>query len=122
MVVEDEPDLLAAVKMALERKGYHIHGFSDSSSALQHFKEQGCKDCNLVLSDIKMQPMTGVELAIYLKKIRADLRIVIMSAMPINKNEWRKVLPKSENIDDFLAKPFTTEELLQIVKKWEKKT
>lgn len=122
MVVEDEPDLLAAVKMALERKGYHIHGFCDSTSALRHFKEQGCKDCNLVLSDIKMQPMTGVELAIYLKKIRPDLKIVIMSAMPINKNEWRKVLPKSENINDFLAKPFTTEELLQIVKKWDKKT
>jgi CheY-like chemotaxis protein len=119
LVAEDEPDLLASVTMVLERVGYVVHGFVNPSLALKHIQEQKCKDCKIVVSDIKMYPMTGVELAIHLKKIHPYLKILIMTAMPVDKEHWREVLPQSENIDAFIPKPFTSSDLLEAVRKLE---
>ena len=66
--------------------------------------------------------MTGIEMAYHVKKARSDLRFVLMSAMPIRKDEWRDIVPMSENIDDFIPKPFSKKQLVQLVKKWEKET
>jgi len=120
MVVEDEPDLLMAIKTVLERHGYGVHDFADPVLALNHIKEDACNDCRVVLCDIKMPHLTGVELAIHLKRIRPDLKFLLMSAMPVDTRQWRRVLPQSDNVDDFIPKPFTTAELLGAVKKWEK--
>jgi CheY-like chemotaxis protein len=119
MVVEDESDLLATVTMVLERHGYRVHGFPDPSLALTHIRDERCNDCKIILCDIKMPHLTGVELAVHLKRIRPDLKFLLMSAMPVDKEQWRRVLPQSENVDDFISKPFTTAELVDTVKKWE---
>ena len=121
LLVEDEPDLSSTIKMVLERYKYVVHSFSDPFLALKHIKEDGCKDCKIVLSDIKMPQMTGVELAVHLKRIRPSLKIVLMSAMPVDREDWRNVLPKSENVDDFISKPFSTDQLVQLMKKLERK-
>jgi CheY-like chemotaxis protein len=121
LVVEDELDLLSTIKMVLERNKYLVHGFSDPLFALKHIKEDGCASCKIVLSDIKMPQMTGIELAVHLKRIRPNLKIVLMSAMPVDREDWRNVLPKSENVDDFISKPFSTAELVQLIKKLERK-
>lgn len=117
MLVEDEPDLLISVKAVLQRNEYLVHDFSNPQSALEHIKGEGCTDCKLVVCDIKMPQMTGVELAVHLKRIRPDLKILLMTAMPVDREQWRKVLPGSRNVDGFIPKPFTSAELLQAVNK-----
>jgi len=114
--------LLATIKMSLERSGYFVHAFSNPSLALKHIREDGCKDCSLIISDLRMEGMTGIEMAYHVKNARSDLRFVLMSAMPISKDEWRDIVPMSENIDDFIPKPFTRKQLVQLVKRWEKET
>jgi FixJ family two-component response regulator len=116
MAVDDERDALFATKLMLERSGYLVHAFSDPSLALKHLKEDRCGDCSFVITDIKMPKMTGLELARYVKQVRPEMTIVLMTSFPIRKEEWRKVLP-STGIDDFIAKPFSTEELIDMIKK-----
>jgi YesN/AraC family two-component response regulator len=69
-----------------------------------------------MISDIDMPGMTGLELARYVKKSCPAIRIVLMTSFPIRKEEWQKVLP-STGIDEFVAKPFSTEELIDIIEK-----
>ena len=121
LVIEDESDLLTAIKMTLEGRGYRVHGFSDPSMALKHIKEVNCQDCSLVISDIKMPVMTGVELAIHFKRVRPEMKFMLMSAMSIDRANWRNILPQSEYVDNFIPKPFTTAELIDAVKSLEAK-
>jgi DNA-binding NtrC family response regulator len=119
MVVDDDRDVLTVTTMMLERNGHKVHAFNDPSLALKHLID-GCTQCSLVISDIIMSGMTGIELAICAKKSRPRLRFVIMSSLPIRKKEWRSIIPASEVIDDFLAKPFSMEEIAGIVARYGK--
>jgi len=110
--VDDELDLLTVIARMLERSGYAVHAFSDPRAALEHFKL--CTDCSVVFTDIKMPGMTGPELVVYLKKIRPSLYVVLMTAFPVRKEEWRKVLPASE-ADGFIKKPFFMAELVNVM-------
>ncbi len=119
MIVDDDRDVLTVTTMMLERNGHKVHAFSDPSLALKHLTD-GCAECYLVISDIIMSGMTGIELAISAKKSRPRLRFVVMSSLPIRKKEWRNVIPASGVIDDFLAKPFSMEELAGVVARYGK--
>jgi len=115
MVVDDDRDVLVTTKLMLERIGYQVHAFHDAASALKHVKDnEGCKDCTITISDIKMSEMTGLELARYLKQARPQMKVVLMTSFPIRKEEWRKVLP-STGIDDFITKPFSLEEIADVI-------
>lgn len=78
MVVHDDEDVLIVIKMMLENRGHHVHSFSDPVLALKHLKEDGCAQCKIVISDIMMPKIIGVELSKYVKEARPDLKFVIM--------------------------------------------
>lgn len=118
MVVDDEPDLLAITKMMLEKEGYKVHDYMDPIAALNHI-ENGCKDCTLLLSDIKMPEMSGFELVRRIKELRPELKVVFTSSFIIHKAEFEKVLP-SAKVDDFIQKLFTKKDLIEAVKKYAK--
>jgi DNA-binding NtrC family response regulator len=93
MVVDDDADVLSVIKMMLESRGHQVHAFRDPALALKHLKEDGCAQCKIVISDIIMPKITGVELSKYLKEARPDLKVVIMSSMPVHRDEWRNLIP-----------------------------
>lgn len=115
MLVEDEPDLRATTTKMLEEDGYQVHAFDNADKALSHVVEGGCKDCLLVVSDIKMQGMSGFELVRRMKEVRPELKVVLMSSFVIHKGEFQKVMP-SLYIDDFVSKPFTKNDLINAIK------
>jgi DNA-binding NtrC family response regulator len=119
MIVDDDVDVLAVTKMMLERKGHEVHAFSDPVLALMHL-EDGCKTCKIAISDVIMPGITGVELSKYAKEARPDLKFVVMSAMPVRKTEWREVMPFTKYMDDFVPKPFSLEELMDVIQRMEK--
>jgi FixJ family two-component response regulator len=71
-VVDDEADLLAKTRMMLEKEGHKVHGFTNPVTGLNHV-ENGCKDCSIVISDIRMPAMSGFDLARRLKELRRCL-------------------------------------------------
>lgn len=115
MLVDDEPDLLAITTKILEKNGYHVHAFINTENALRHIKEKGCKDCVLVITDIKMPGMSGFELVRRVKEMRPELKVMLMSSFIIHKEEFQKVMP-SLQVDNFVSKPFTKSELIDAIK------
>lgn len=116
MVVDDESDLLAVTKKMLEKEGYQVHAFSDPEQALQHFRNDGCETCVLVVSDIRMPAMSGFELVRQIKEIRPQTKVILSSSFVIHKGEFEKVMP-SLQVDDFVKKPFTKAELVEAIRK-----
>jgi len=113
MVIDDEADLLTITTKMLETSGYKVHAFSSPVEALDHVKN-GCKDCAIVVSDIRMSEMSGFELVRYIKELRHEMKIILMTAFKINKEEAQIVLP-STPIDAFVKKPFRSTELVDAI-------
>ena len=116
MLVDDEPDLLATTRMMLEKNGYQVHSFGMPDEALHHIKEQGCKACVLVVSDIRMPGISGLELVRHIKEIRPETKVILMSSFIIHMGEFENVSPPLK-IDSFVKKPFTTADLVGAIKK-----
>jgi CheY-like chemotaxis protein len=118
MVVDDEADLLTTTKIMLEKEGYKVHAYTSPIAALNHI-ENGCEDCVVLISDIKMPEMSGFELVRRVKELRPELKVIFTSSFIIHKGEFKKVLPSSK-VDDFLQKPFTKNDLIEAIKKYAK--
>lgn len=108
MLVDDEPDSVRVVTAMLERKGYFVHGFTEPITALAHVKD--CKECSIVISDIKMPGMNGMQLIRLIKQERPEIKVILMSAFEINQSEWQQVMP-STVVNQFLKKSFTGSQL-----------
>jgi DNA-binding response OmpR family regulator len=67
LIIDDEFDMLYIVKVGLERKGFEVDSYIDPILALQNFKSGSYK---LLISDIKMPKMDGLDLLDKIKKRR----------------------------------------------------
>jgi CheY-like chemotaxis protein len=116
MVIDDEPDLLAITRIMLEREGYNLHTFTNPIAALSHVEDGCCMDRKLVLSDVRMPSMSGFELVRHVKDLRREIKVILMTAFEINKEEAQNVLPLTL-VEAFLNKPFRSVDLIEAVKK-----
>ena len=114
MAVDDEPDILKIVEMSLAKWGYAVDAFTDPLEALDSFSRNHSK-YSLILTDIKMPGMSGDELARRAKKIRPDIKVMVMTAFEVDK-DLRKALPSIEK-SGFLQKPFHTADVCVAVKR-----
>jgi CheY-like chemotaxis protein len=116
MIVDDEPDIVGALGVALESYGYNPGGFTDPLKALQEFKASS-QDYGLVVSDIKMPYMDGFEFARNIKEIRSDMALVLMTAFEMDYSEFSSLLPTGVTAD-LLRKPFSNSQLITILRKY----
>lgn len=112
VVVDDDPDILIITKKMLEKQGYVVHGFSEPVKALTH--AINCKECGVVITDLRMPDMNGCQLIRELKNSRPDMKVVLMTAHEINQEEWQQTLP-STKVDQFLTKPFNSTKLVEAI-------
>lgn len=117
MVVDDQKDILTVLTRSLAMNTITVHAFDNPVVALEHIKA-GCQDCWLLISDVRMPQMSGFEFVKKAKQLRPDLRILLMTAFEINKQEFQKVLP-SVQVDDFIQKPARTDELVEIINRYQ---
>jgi signal transduction histidine kinase len=108
VVVEDEPALRAVVKAMLEAGGYSVSAPPSAVEALAQLDSQ----CDLLVTDVVMYGMSGPELARRAREARPELRMLFMSGHADELVEARGVLRSDVQ---FVAKPFTSEALLQRV-------
>ena len=115
LVVDDEPDIVNLIKQSLHKKGMKVSAFTDPVMALEDFKVK-CKTCSLILSDIRMPGINGYELVKKAKEIDKQIKVILMSAFEMNVREFHNLLPDIK-VDAFLQKPFSIQQLNDIVKK-----
>lgn len=107
LLVEDEPAVRQLFVQALTRAGYTVYEARNGQEAMKVFDQHG-ETINLLLTDMKMPYMGGAELAHHLRARRRTLKLLCISGYPGNLD--------AELAVDFLAKPFSRDELLRKVR------
>ena len=109
-IVEDEQNIRDNVSFALKREGYRVESFPDGLAAWQAF-ERFLPD--LVILDIIMPRMDGLELCRRLRSVSETLPIIFLTS---RDEEFDRVLGLELGADDYLCKPFSVRELAARVK------
>jgi len=105
LVVDDEPQLRRAVRRALEGHGYEVREADDGGSALSSFQ---VFRPDVVLLDLMLPDGSGIEVCRELRKSH-QTPIIVLSVIG---DESTKVEALDQGADDYLTKPFGSEELL----------
>jgi CheY-like chemotaxis protein len=115
LVVNDEPDVTSMLKMTLERVGLRVDTFNDPVLALKSYKPHLY---DLVILDVIMPELDGLELYTQLKRKDSGINICFLTA---SSEPYREELLKEKynqlSRDLFLEMPLPTSELIREVKK-----
>jgi putative two-component system response regulator len=116
LLVDDEKDTLRLVQKYLERKGAHVSAYSNPFLALQDFMKNNNGNNNnnydLVISDIKMPEINGIDLASIIRKMHKDIPIILMNCSS-NIIDIDYSLLKFLNIEDIITKPIKLKDLIE---------
>ncbi|MEP6919099.1 MAG: response regulator [Acidobacteriota bacterium] len=107
LLVEDEPAVRQLFAQALGRAGYRVHEARNGQEAVKVFDKHG-EAIDLLLTDMRMPYMGGAELAQQLRARRQTLKLLCVSGYPGGGD--------SEMTANFLAKPFSRDDLLAKVR------
>ena len=112
MLVDDDKDVLDIQKILIERLGYKVSAFVDSTLALQNFTEHP-SDFDLILTDMNMPKMTGLDLSKSILNIDAHKPIILCTGFSDSVNES---IAKRAGIKKFILKPLTMQKLSNDIK------
>jgi DNA-binding NtrC family response regulator len=111
LIVDDEPDMRIALSHALSRNGYSVETASSGFEALEKFKRE---KFSMVITDLKMPEMSGMEVLDKVKKISPQIPVIMITAYGTISNA---VEAMKEGASDYILKPFSSETLDAAVKK-----
>jgi DNA-binding response OmpR family regulator len=110
LVVEDEPAMVAGLRDNFEFEGYEVITAQDGIEGLQRALNESP---DLVILDVMMPRMSGLEVCKQLRAKRASIPIIMLTA---RGQEVDKVVGLELGADDYVTKPFSIRELLARVK------
>ena len=111
LVVEDDPSTRELLREFLLEEGWTVKLAQDGKEALLKVRKESF---DLVLTDLKMPRMNGIQLLREMRKIAPYIRVVAMSA---TEDSRTTVKMKELGVCDFITKPFYLNSVLQKVKK-----
>ena len=109
LIVEDDPSIRKLVRVNLVKRGYTVSEAEDSYQAIALFQEV---PVDLVLLDLLLPGLSGVDVCTWIRA-RSDVPIIVLSA---RLEEGLKVAALDAGADDYVTKPFGSEELLARVR------
>jgi len=112
MLVDDEIDIIGLFSEILTLNGISVRPFTNAEEALREF-EQNHSYYKLVISDVRMSPMSGIEFIKKLREIDANIKVILMTAFEMERSQLREI-----DTDEFFNKPIAMNNLVQIVKKY----
>lgn len=104
LIVDDDSTLLKFFKIHLNKFFSRVVVVENAKAALAAMKE---RDMDLILTDVRMPKIDGLELMTKIRKNHADIPILLISGEPMDSAQQEIF----DSADGFLAKPFTIEEL-----------
>ncbi len=111
LLVEDEENLVEALKLNLELEGYEVTGVNDGAEALNAVENEYF---DLIILDVMLPELDGISVCENIRLQGNEIPILILSA---KNSSADRVLGLKKGADDYLTKPFNLEELLIRVNK-----
>jgi CheY-like chemotaxis protein len=112
LLVDDEDTLVELGSMMLEGMGYKVSGQTSSVDALDLFKQEP-DGFDLVITDLTMPQMTGLELARELLSIRPNLPIILCTGYSENLMPQRT---RAMGVRELMTKPFLVRDLAKTIR------
>jgi len=112
LIVDDETDVLETLSVLLRSEGHEVVAVSEGLEAMK--KVRSMEHFDLLVSDIRMAPIDGLELLEYARKDRPALAIVVISAYLDDE-----VIRRAEELgcSQFIRKPFKLEDVIFAIHK-----
>ncbi|MDX9834131.1 MAG: sigma-54 dependent transcriptional regulator [Desulfobulbus sp.] len=110
LVVDDELSMREFLTILLEKEGYAIRSAADGTSALGLLDEQAF---DLVISDIRMPGLTGLELLARVKQLRPETGVIVITAFAAPEDA---VTAMKNGAFDYITKPFNVGEIKSVVR------
>ena len=111
LIVDDEEDILDSIKELLEEYGYEVYGFLNGFDALDFYRENKFS-INVIIIDMLMPEIGGIELLEEFKKINAIAKFIISSGYIVDETIKQKF--KDDSLI-FLQKPYNSTALISAI-------
>jgi CheY-like chemotaxis protein len=108
LIVDDNEGVRHLVSRWLERAGFVVREAKDGAEAIEKVKED---QPAIILADIRMPKIDGIELARIIKSDYPDIKIILMTAY---SSPQTIAQARREGVDDYLEKPFTKDQVERI--------
>ncbi len=115
LIVDDEESMRHLLSVILRDHGYEARAVSNGEDAL---KELHARDYDLVLTDVRMPRMGGLELLREIQRLDPDLTVIVMSAYGTHDTAIEAM---KAGAYDYISKPFKPDEIVLVLKKAEER-
>jgi DNA-binding response OmpR family regulator len=111
LLVDDEPGFIEIMTKRLKRRGFRVTSVLSGTEALRSLRRQ---DYDIVVLDLKMEDMDGIEVLRILKTIAPEIPVIILTG---HGSEEAAVDGLALGAFDYLMKPCDLEELINVMQK-----
>ncbi len=116
LIVDDEERLLRVLRLGLKPKGFDVLTAPNAEQAIDYILS---KPLDIILTDIRLGKMSGIDLVYELERLNVKLPIIVMTAFA---DVETAVKAFRHGAHDYIQKPFTVEELDELIRKIIKKS
>ncbi|MFW6151500.1 MAG: response regulator [Verrucomicrobiota bacterium] len=109
LLIDDEEQVLKSVGMLLEAQGHEVIPIRDSEKAEEAIRNL---DCDLIVTDIRMSPVDGMQLLMLAEKVKPDVPAIVISAYT---SEHTVKHCMDIGCKAYIKKPFQVQEVLDAV-------
>jgi len=110
LLIDDDTDILFTFTAVIEGEGYHLKSFNNPFEALNHFSQVDPYYYDLVITDIRMPGMNGIQLYSKLKVMNPDIKVLFLSALDAVE-ELLSIFPDIK-INEIIRKPIEPRNLI----------
>lgn len=110
LIVDDEEELVSALAERLTLRGFQAKGVTTGAAALEHLEEEGC---DVVLLDVKMPGLGGMELIKRIKEQRPYLQVILLTG---RSSAQDAELGMELGAFEYLTKPVKIDDLIRVVR------
>ena len=111
LVLDDVLDAVVLLRRILEKKGHRVVGFTEEEEAVAHVKTNRV---DLVILDIKLKKMDGVEVLAEMKKADSQIRAIMLTGYPTLESARESL---QLGASEYCVKPIDKEEIEEKVEK-----
>ena len=112
LIVDDDPDMTSIFSLGLQDEGFEVYTSNDPLEVLSQFRPNYY---DLMLIDISMPKMNGIDLSKQLLELDLNVKICFITAGEANIEVLRELYP-TRDIGCFIRKPVTLDQLVKRVK------
>jgi DNA-binding response OmpR family regulator len=110
LLIDDDETIIAPFQLILQKEGYQVDTASTGRQALEKAREM---EYQMVISDIVLPDIRGIEVAKKIREFNRNIRLIIITGFPDLADSIETI---DLGIDEILIKPIKPDELLRAVK------